>query len=263
MRDFILRPVEDKDLSRIVKIWSASFGDDEKFILALIKSCGLLSTGVCAEMDSAARSFMFAFDDLRIGGKKASYIYALCTEVSFRGIGIGRAVTAYAAQQAALRGAEIVFLFPADGSLEQWYSTALGAVPFGKSAFEATEASPVFSSGLREISPGEYLSLRSDSPWKVPLSLLKAQDAVHRCWGGGFFSLDKSLVSAEVRGERLYIREALGDDKETAIAAVAHKFGCRKLCLLSKSGTGRPLMFIPPFLPDNAEISCPMPFTLD
>ncbi len=260
MTDFILRYANEKDIEQILSIWKVSFGDEDTFVRSLLEDCGLLSYAVCAELDGKGRSFMFSFDGLSFGGRQAAYIYALCTEPAYRRRGLGKAVALYAAEMAAERGAKTVFLKPAKEELEKWYATSLGAVPFARTAVEIFRPSGA-TVIAEEISPEEYLDGRKANSLELPRSLILAQDCIHRHYGGGFFRCGDSFVCAEKRDDGIYVREFIGTDTSAALAAVAEKFAADELCLLRKSESGSPLMFIPPYFPSDDSLF--MPFTLD
>ncbi len=263
MTDFTLRPTRESDLDGIIKTWSASFGDSEEFILSLAENCCLIERGVCAVSDGEARAFMFAFDGLEIAGRKASYIYALCTQREYRRRGLGRAVLIYAAQQANERGSELVFLRPADKDLAGWYASAFAAIPFAPIGTEKITPSLPASLKAEEISFDEYLLARGKCPWSVPSEILIAEGTVHRHYGGGFFRCGSSYVCAEKYGGGLYLREIIGDDSALAAAALAEYFGVKDICLPRPSSDGIPLMFIPPYAPENIASVPLMPFTFD
>ena len=263
MSDFILRPATEGDLEQIVKIWNASFGDSREFILSLAENCRLIENGVCAETDGKGRAFMFAFDGLEFFGRKASYIYALCTQSEYRRKGMGRAVAIYAAQQANKRGAELVFLRPGDKKLADWYSNSIGAVSFAH--MEIDKIPPVLPSAFKaeKIGAEEYLEARSKCLWSVPSDMLLAESIIHRHYGGAFLRCGESFVCAEKCGDGLYLREIIGDDAALAISAAAEHFGVNGIYLPRPCEDGIPLMFIPPFCPENTNSIPLMPFTLD
>lgn len=261
MADFILRKAEEKDTEQIVSIWCACFGDDGAFVREMLSRCGLIKNAVGAELEGRLRSCMFAFDGLHLGEYKASYIYAICTEPAYRSRGLGRAVTAFAADMAAQRGAELIFLRPANAELERWYSDALGAVSFARTTVENFVPCRPAQCKAEEISPEEYLLLRGEG---IPLELLQAQDCIHRHYGGAFLSCEYGALCAEEREEGILVRELISDSPELALAAAAEYFKTEKLLLFSHGKAGSPLICVPPSLvPEKGEKLPFMPFTLD
>ena len=263
MNEFFLRPTVEDDIEQIIKIWNEAFGDSEEFILALKENCRLIQNGVCAESDGKGRAFMFSFDGLEFGGKAASYIYGLCTQVEYRRKGMGKALVIYAAQQAADRGAELVFLRPADKKLEAWYAASLNARPFAPIATKKLipSLSPEFAAV--EISADEYFEKRLGDSWKLSSEILFAESIVHRFYGGAFLRCGECYVCAEKCGDGLYLREIIGRETSLAISAAAEKFGAKEVFIPLPSSEGLPLMFIPPFSQENISTIPLMPFTLD
>ncbi len=263
MSDFILRPACEKDTQQIIRIWRSAFGDSEAFIRELIERSALLENAVCAEVDGAVRSCMFAFDGLCVSGKKAAYIYALCTEPAYRSRGLGRAVTGYAAEMARARGAELVFLLPANAGLEKWYTEALGARAFARASVE--KVSPAAKAEIKAvtISPEEYLLRRSDSPWSLSLPLILAEEAVHRHYGGAFLACGDTVICVENGACGTLVREISGMDSDSALAAAAEYFGTNELSIIRGGKAGSTLMLLPPFSPEGLCGIPFMPFTLD
>lgn len=262
MAEFILRPALEQDREQIISIWHGSFGDSPGLISALL-NCGLMDTAVGAELDGALRSVMFAFDGLELGGRKYSYLYALCTEDAYRSRGLGRAVTAGAADAALKRGADGVFLRPGDEGLEGWYAS-MGAEPVARSAVKKTVLPPVNAKICTEISALEYLHLRSGSGWQLPASLLLAQGCIQSSCGGAFLRCESGIVCAEQSGDGLLIRECISSSPETALASAAAHFSVNELLLLRTGENGLPLMRMPGGKTASKCAAFPlMPFTLD
>lgn len=263
MADFILRPAEKNDAEQIIKIWHSSFGDSEAYIHDTL-ACGLLGSAVVAEMGGLVRSCMFAFDGLAAGSIPAAYLFALCTDMSCRGLGLGRAVCAYAAEKAQERGAGAVFLRPADVGLEKWYADTFGAVAVSRSHVENFRPDLSLGEMAREIDAGEYFRLRNAAAWIIPETMLRAQNCIHRHWGGAFLACESGVVCAEKNACGLLVRELTAAKPEKALASAAAYFGVEELGILRTGGDGPPLMALPlaggsPTLPEIP----PLPFTLD
>ncbi len=263
MAYFLLRPATKGDREQIIKIWQEAFGDSEDFIEAMLR-CGLMERAVGAEMNGALRCCMFAFDGLKIGGVPAAYLYALGTEKAYRGQGLGRAVTMFAAESAVERGAEAVFLRPGDEALERWYGRAMGAVAVARSREKVCRPALPSAKKARELSPEEYLHLRPTRDWEPGEQLIAAQAIVNRWYAGSFLEVDGSLVCAEDSGGRVLVREIISDAPEATLAAVAEYYGAEELHILVSSGEGLPLMALPLGNPyPNFGAIPPLPFTLD
>ena len=262
MSDFILRPAAQADREQIIELWHRAFGDSREFISDML-GCGLLESAVGAECEGTLRSVMFAFDGLEICGKRASYLLALCTQPEFRGRGMGKAVVGYAAAQAEKRGAELVFLRPADAGLERWYAENLGATVSARCKVKNYEFHPHPQLKARRISAGEYRALRMGG-WSLNGDILEAQDCVHRHFGGAFLEFEGSLICAEGCGENLLVRELISREPERALEAAAGYFGTEKLALLCTGDEGTALMLLPGAFPSGKIPDTGfLPFTFD
>lgn len=210
MSEFLLRPPSEADLPEIIDCWQRSFGDTPELIRTLLETGELLSCAMAAEQDGHLRSVMFAFDGLDFDGIPAAYLYALCTHPDVRSQGMGRAVLRALTSLCFDRGAELVFLSPADAGLTDWYRS------MGMHRIRPENVSPINVIGeepsvsLTLVSAEEYAVLRR-SPIGVPLRLLRAQELLSRSCGGGFYRVDcdheTAVLCAEPDGSRLRIRE--------------------------------------------------------
>lgn len=248
MSGFILRPASAADAPDIIEIWSRSFGDPPEFIAALLQEADLLSNALCAEAEDRVKSVMFAFEGLSLGGRNAAYLYALCTDPTARGLGMGCAVVRALAQRCFDRGAEIVFLSPADAGLAAWYERILGTRPLA--AF-ADRPLPVSPAGGRcvPLSAEEYRSLRQ-SDVSVTQQLLTAQSVLHRWFGGSFLRIELpgavALACAEPGKNGLLLRELLCPEelRPAAAAAAADYYGADRVLLRCSTEIGQNLVYI-------------------
>ncbi len=261
MADFVLRPACEKDREKIISIFTASFGDGEAFVRELTECADLISSACCAEMDGEVRSCMFAFHGIAHGSLRLSYLYALCTEPAYRGLGLGRAVTEYSALRARENGAQAVFLRAADARLQSWYMSVMGAAAAAPSA--PVKVQPIASEvKAEEISAEEYMSLRRGS-WLLPEKLLLAQDCVNRHFGGAFLRLGKDCLCAEKTESGILIREMFASDPAPVLAAAADHFAEKELYVLQSDADGKPLLFLPPLPDDTLSLLPCFPFLLD
>ncbi len=261
MADFILRPAREEDREKIISIFTASFGDGEAFVRELLNVASLLPTACCAEMEGEVHSCMFAFHGLRHGNAEASYLYALCTEPAYRGLGMGRAVVEYSARCAVEKGADAVFLRAADSGLQSWYMSAMGAVPIAPCA-------PVsFHPGLAAekaevIGCAEYMALRGGE-WHLPYCLLLAQDCIQRHFGGAFLRLGGDCLCAEKTESGILIREIWAKEPHKLLSAAGEFFGVDELFILREDPEGHPLLFMRANERCTPEYTSPMFLTLD
>ena len=263
MPDFVLRPLLNEDKNQIISLWNLSFGDSEDFIADMLEAGALLSTGVAAEDNGKILSCMFAFDGLECGGRKFSYLYALCTHPAARGKGFGRAVCRYAADMAYARGADCAVLRPGSEALERWYGKVLGAKPLCRSGFDRVVVEKFSPISAEEISPAEYISFRR-GPWQASPELLRAQSCVHRHFGGAFLRVGDDVLCAEMQNNKLYIRELSASAPQISMSAAAAFFGAEEVYLAADNAAGLPLMALPVENLDFSGLKIPNPpFTLD
>lgn len=239
MSEFLVRSAGPDDLPAITECWQLSFGDPPDLIRALLTEADLLSSAVAAEADGSVRSVMFAFDGLRFGGLRTTYLYALCTHPDARSRGMGRTVLDAIIRQSFSRGAEMVFLSPADPALERWY-LALGMQPLSRASSELLQVAPDGRYPCVPVGAEEYAALRT-ADVGIPLQMLRAQEVLNRSCGGGFFRVDmdgaSAAVCAEPDGSGVLIRELCcpGPLRPAALRAVAGAFGCTGIRLLLQS----------------------------
>ncbi|MBR5490847.1 MAG: GNAT family N-acetyltransferase [Oscillospiraceae bacterium] len=260
MSDFLMRPLREEDREKAIEIFHASFGDGEAFVRELFSLPEFLKNGWGCETDGELCSCMFAFHGLATGGKKISYLYALCTHPRFRGRGMGAALTAYCTKKAQESGAEGVFLSAAGEGLLKWYSSTMDALPFAPFATEEYSPAPTKEKPLA-ISPWEYMLLRRGE-WYLPSALILAQDCIHRHFGGAFLRLGEDCLCAEKTSEGILIREVCSENEETILSAAAAYFGAEKLFVLRKNPEGFPLLSLGSGAMLLSSVSAPMPFTL-
>ena len=248
MSEFILRPATAADAPDMIDIWTRSFGDSPEFVSALLKEADLLSGALCAKAAGKVKSVMFAFEGLSLGGVPAAYLYALCTHPDARGHGMGSAVVRALAERCFDRGAELVFLAPADAGLAAWYERILNAKPM--SGFEDIPQT-LRSRGAvcQRISASEYAAARTNRGG-VTAQLLSAQSVLHRFFGGGFFRLETesgvALACAEPKDGSVLIRELLCtvDAVPEVCGALADYYGCGRAFLRSRLSFGSDLVYI-------------------
>jgi len=263
MSDFLLRPAKAEDTEQIVKIWQECFGDSADFIADMLR-CGILENAVGAEIGGKLRCVMFAFDSLRCGGVPASYLYALGTELNFRGKGLGRAVTDYAAHCAFERGAKAVFLRPGSEGLEKWYCDVIGARVVSRCGTETYCPDISTSEKAHELSPWEYFQRRPFAFWGVDENFILAQGVVNRYYGGSFLSAAGGILCAEERDGAVLVREVFSPDPEATLSAAAQWFSASELQLLCRSPEGTALLAMPGSeIPVFSGEFPPLPFTFD
>ncbi len=205
MDGLTLRPARREDGGDICRVWELCFGDAAETVTALLEPETLGNTTVAA-LDGRVRALMAGFDGLDLGGVRASYIFALCTEPGWRGRGLGELVLRGTARRCFERGAELVCLHPASESLARWYA-GLGLETLSRVSYEAAGRGAL---RLRRVDAGEYAALRAGIEPGVPGALLRAQELFYSGADGGFFAFDGGCLCVQ-RGEGgAQLRELLG-----------------------------------------------------
>lgn len=241
----LLRTPTAADIDGLVTCWRSAFGDSETLCRAILSVDGLLSHAVAGELDGCVCSAMYAFDGLDFGGVRASYLYALGTLPSCRGQGLGGAVLEELCSRCFARGAELVFLCPADASLAGWYQSRFGMLPLCEGAEQVWENLAFCPAPCRSLTTVEYLSLRR-SPVGVTLQLLEVQSLLLNETGGGFFVIEldgsSALACAEKTGDSVLVRElcCAPEHRPAALQAIAAKFGTHRVTVR----TGAPLLYL-------------------
>jgi len=243
---FLLRPLREPDRAQVTDCWSRAFGDPPALADRALTAGNLLSHGICAETEDAVCSLMFAFEGLTVAGQRAAYLYALCTRPEYRGRGLAAAVLEGLTEACFSRGADLVFLSPAEPSLAAWYQTRFGMIPVSGTEDFPFALPPRGEGSCLRITPAAYLAGRTGQTVDVTLSLLSAQEVL--CGGGGFFRLETAagggLACAAAEDGLLSVRELLGPAGAEAelIAALAAALGCTR-ALLRRPGEKSPLLF--------------------
>ena len=199
MAEFLLRPPTEADLPEITDCWQRSFGDPPELICGLLDTGELLRCAMAAEQDGHLRSVMFAFDGLCFDSVPAAYLYALCTHPEARGQGMGQAVLRALTGLCFDRGAELVFLCPADARLEAWYCS-MGMRSLSRTTAAEFTAAPGDPDAVFPIPSEEYAALRTGSA-VFPPRLLRAQELLSRRSGGGFYRVGPDGASAVLCAE--------------------------------------------------------------
>jgi len=203
MKNYTLCYADDDDLDQIIKLWNGCFGDSEDFIREFFAVTQLLKTTVILKQNGSVRSMMISFDGLILCGESASYIYALCTDPDSRSKGFGTAVLNETIAQAKNRGAEIVFLRPANAELAKGYIEGFCAKSLRYVMRERFFPSSAEDIAIIEITAASYASLCQSA---MPGPLIKAQEILNRHYGGSFFQIGDCVVQTALQGGEWVIK---------------------------------------------------------
>lgn len=234
----IIREYRAADKAELISLWSGIFGDKEEYISYFLDNLTTFGVGAVAECDGKAVSMAFALTGLSYMGRSMGYIYAVATDESCRGRGLGEKVSRRAAE---LSKAEIITTFPAEDGLYGWYEKILGT-----DGALHTRTVTVNAGKHGEIIPvpaEEYNSEREKLLKKVPhVSLTDAAMGLEAklctTYGGGLFRCGETIMAAYLDGSKCHVREALGGAVENAVAALAAYLGseCAKVRVADADG---------------------------
>lgn len=222
MEDLNLRSLRRGDLETVSRIWHASFGDAPEDVMQLLTLPGAVNGAVCAEEGGRVCGAMLAFDGLRLGGVRASYLYALCVAPEARGRGIGRAVYLETVRQAFSRGAELACIHAASTELERWYASFSETRILSGAVWERAPAAEIQGLTVRAVPPEEYAARRGGLEPELPDIMLRVQEL----FSPGSLMLTEvcgrtAPMCAEKRGSVLYVREPAGGEERRRLAAGA------------------------------------------
>ena len=236
MGEITLRPLQCGDFEAVSQIWHVSFGDAPEDVLRLMRLPGAADGAVCAEENGAVRGAMLAFDGLRLGGARASYLYALCVSPEERGRGVGRTVYLETARRAFSRGAELVCIHAASPELERWYASFSETRILSRAVWKSVLAAEMPGLTVRTVTPEEYASRRRKAAPEMPDIMPRVQALfspgslmLAECGGAS------APLCAEMRGDALCVREPAD---EALAAGVAFCFGTAQARVYMPSRNG-------------------------
>ena len=234
MKSALFRNANQEDISALRSLWLKTWPEDRAYAECFFAQSFSPEDTYVAESNGKISGMFFSLKgyEFFIGDYSfpASYLYALAVEPTFRGQGIGRKLTAYAAAGDHRQGIQFVFLNPADDPLREWYKTSVNATDcFWQRRIEVSPNTKIPGDGiLREITPETYSSLRTEllkgtDHMEIPLSALKLQADFCRISGGGLYRIDigreYGICLGDVDDDHLTLRELLCPDIDPVIAA--------------------------------------------
>ena len=209
----------DSDLPDICRIWELSFEDSARLVEKIFKASDLIKNTVVARSGSKTVSLMCALDNVQYPGM--SYLYAICTDPEYRGLGIGGRVLRATMDCAYKRGMTTLFLHPADDSLSGWYQKEFGMLPWGYYGFSKVSVTGS-SADAHEIPPEEYFRAYGSS---ITPEMRSTQLLIAGAYGGHFLKAGGTLVYAEKRNGRITVKDHIGPLESDALSAIGGYFG--------------------------------------
>ncbi|MDO4154644.1 MAG: GNAT family N-acetyltransferase [Clostridia bacterium] len=120
----LLRTAKLEDKPALYALWAQAFGDSKDTIDAFFCLCYAPENTLVAETDGQVRAVLYLLENQLQTGEniyRAAYIYAAATEQSYRKNGLMSALLQYAAETAAQRQIDFLFLTPAEDGLFRYY----------------------------------------------------------------------------------------------------------------------------------------------
>lgn len=120
----LLRTAKLEDTPALYALWAQAFGDSKDTIDAFFHLCYAPENTLVAETDGQVRAALYLLENQLQTGEniyRAAYIYAAATEQGYRKNGLMSALLQYAAETAAQRQIDFLFLTPAEDGLFRYY----------------------------------------------------------------------------------------------------------------------------------------------
>ena len=234
-----IREIRPEDAPALIALWHRVFEDPEALAAEFLRLLPGMGGGVAALADGALAGAAYIVTGLRVGEKRAAYLYAVAVHPEYRGLGLGKSLTQAAAGLGRARGADFVCTLPASGSLYPWYEELIGTRCALYRKKEDLPARP--GPAVSPLSAAAYHARREALLADRPHLTLSAAAAAYerfncRCFGGDFFAVGDGIAAAYREGNRALIREVLTPDasrRRVCAAAAAAAMGCDRLTLFS------------------------------
>lgn len=203
-------------------LWQQAFGDSDTFL------DGFFSTGFdprrcrCLTEQGETAAALYWFDTMYQGSRFA-YLYAVATDLRFRGRGFCHKLMADTHAHLADLGYAGTFLLPAGASLRDFYAA------MGYNAFSAVSEFPCTAAGaaiaLEQLSHEEYARLRQKYLPENSVVQEGAMLAFLQTYAA-FYEGTGCLFTAIRDGETLFVPELLGDASAAPGILQALGFSC-------------------------------------
>ena len=139
----LLRTAKTEDKDALFALWESAFGDTQETVKTFFRLCCAPENILVAEADGRVRAALYLLENkLQIGENiyRAAYIYAAATEQGYRKNGLMTALLQYAAETAAQRDIDFLFLTPANAALFAYYEKRGFRTAFAKQVLSVSRA---------------------------------------------------------------------------------------------------------------------------
>ncbi|MBO6041142.1 MAG: GNAT family N-acetyltransferase [Oscillospiraceae bacterium] len=239
-----VREIRPEDSAALIDLWRRVFGDPEELAASFLRLLPEMGGGVAAFADGEPAGAAYIVTGLKVGDKRAAYLYAVAVSPPFRGMGLGERLSVSAAVLGRRLGADFVCTLPAQPGLYDWYEKRIGTrcALYRRSEVIDAHEGPA----LIPLSPAAYNERREELLAGLPhLSLSEAAityESINcRCFGGGLYAVGGGIAAAYVEDGRAVLREVLCSDpagRPALAAAAASALGCAQALLYSPGGHG-------------------------
>lgn len=152
----IKHPTQDM-IPGLRTLWQQAFGDDDRFLDQFFTTAFSPDRCLCIPAEDAVAAALYWLD-CTCRGEKLAYLYAVATDLSYRGQGLCHALMSKTHELLQGHGYAGIILVPGSESLFRFYEKMGYAAFGGMEQFHACAEKP--PAALRQISPEEYAALR-------------------------------------------------------------------------------------------------------
>ena len=236
-----IRKVNFDDYSALQNLWTSVFHDDEFFLSAFFSTLAPVMEAFAAEQDGQFIGAAYILDIFTFKNGETAlpcpYIYAVGVHPEFRGLGIGKALTA-ACRDYCAEKYSVSCLVPAGNELFEYYKHA-GYIPAFYVSEHTLEREGAINAKVSEITPEKYGELReqllSDRPhMEYSIHALRFLEKLCDIAVSGLYLLqsgDNYAIAAVENTETMFIKELLcsNDNARGFAAALLWHEDCDRL----------------------------------
>lgn len=201
-----IRYPSEKQISGLRSLWKQAFGDTDEYMDLFFGTAFSPERSLCALNGDKVTAAMYWLD-AECGGKRIAYLYAVATDMDFRGRGLCRALTEEAHRILKERGYTGAVLVPAEPGLFIMYGKMGYRTCSSVTEWEVTEGKPI---PLHPLTRDEYARCRRD---RLPIGAVIQEGVTLDLLGAmvDFYSGDGVLLTAIRDGDSVWVPELLGD----------------------------------------------------
>lgn len=237
MADFMIREYRAGDIPALKAMWAECFGDPEKMVDDFYRVLPQMGFGLVAELEGEVAGAAHMIEGMSLENGEhipCAYLYAVGVFESFRGHGMGSALSQGCKELAKKRGAEIICTQPAKKSLYKWYGDIINTKHHLCRRAEELESREGFA---ERISAAEYHAIRESyligtEHMSATLPVIEFEESLCIAYGGALFKTEKGIAAAYLEDGACHVKELLTrGDKLKEAAAVGFKLGASETVL--------------------------------